>query len=192
MSEKKIAAKPVKEHELISIHVYYDKELSEIAGISEEKIGVPKGITSGDLVKYILHRHPKMEKKFKKKKLSFEHSAPYPKAEDVLQDNDVYVIATWTMQEMRQSLREMLEFALGYFAVPMTVNDVLSCIFFEEQGEADRHELLKTLVGYVDEPNLIPILYGLINQTWLFFPHHKLNGLSPVETVQKVVQGRLK
>ncbi len=178
--------------ELISIHVYYDRELSEVAGITEEKIGVPKGITSADFMKFILHKHPELSQKFKPKKLSFEHAAVAPKAEDVLKDNDIYVVATWTMKEMRQSIREMLEFALEYFAIPMTVSEVLSFVFTEEHDEAARNDLLKYFVSHVTEPNLIPIVYGLVNQTWLFFPHHRLNGKSPVETVQKVVRDRLK
>lgn len=176
---------------LITIKVFYDKELSLIAGKKEEALSVHKGITSADFIKLLISKYPKIKKKYGSDELSFERNDTVPQEKDVLKHNDTFVFSTWTMQETREEIKEMLGFVINHFSMPYTVDDTLQLIFEEESGDKERNFLLKAYIEHVHEPELIPIVYRLVNHAWLFFPHHYLNGKSPVELMQKVVKTRL-
>jgi hypothetical protein len=88
------------------------------------------------------------------------------------------------MLETRGQIKELLVFAIDYLAIPITADQVLQQIFEEEKGEIDRQNLLAKFIHHVNEPELIGVLYRLLCHAWLFFPHHFLNGLSPIEVAQ--------
>lgn len=183
--------KKLSKQKQITVKVFYDKELSKIAGKKEEVLTVTKGITSADFIKFLISKYPKISKKYGQDKLSFERNDGVAQDHDVLENNDTFVFSTWTMQETREDIKEMLEFAIDYIGIPISVDQTLQFIFEEENGEADRHRLLQSFVEHISEPELIPVVYRLVNQAWLFFPHHFLNGKSPVEMMQKVVKTKV-
>jgi|GEM_PF-4178892 len=95
------------------------------------------------------------------------------------------VFSPMMVLETRQEIKELLVFAVEYFSFPLTVDQTLQYIFEEEKGEADLRRLLAMFVQCVQEPELINTVYRLVHHTWLFFPHHRLNGRSPLEKMEQ-------
>ncbi len=179
--------KGLQEGKTIEVHVYYDSELSEIAGKKEEVIAVERGITSGDFVNLLVTRYPQFLSKFDFDDFAYERNDHSAKKDEQLEHNDTFVFSTWTVGEMRDEIRSLLQIIVEYYNIPFTVEDALLKIFEEERGELDRRAFVKNFIQYIDEPERIPATYALLNQAWFFFPHHYLNGKAPIELAKKIV-----
>lgn len=168
----------------IKVKIFYDENLRKITGKDFEEAIVSENLSFPMFLNFIFSSYPEITKKFIPGTLALLLNGKAPKEDDILKEGDQIELKGIKIEDIRRKIEGQIREIIDYYKIDTTFEKIKEKVF-NENDQKDFNDLIRLFAEKIRNLDELNTVLEVVNGLWNYFPHKRLNGLSPTEKLSK-------